>query len=344
MDSTLNWGILGAGNISGQFVRDLLEDNDVKAHRVVAVGSLNVEKAADFVKRHIAPKRNNGCAAQSYDDFFRNPEIDIVYIGTPHSFHKAQAIAALESGKHVLCEKPFTVTAAEAREVFGVAKKCGKFAMEAVWTRFLPAVLAARSLVFEGKLGTVHRVTADFSFNADIKSWAKLSRARDINLAAGATLDVGIYLLTYGRLFLDQNGNTPFEVKSFLSLDKEDGVDHLSTILMRYENGSQCVATSSNLVNGPQPFLRVEGDEGVLEMHSENPAGPKYLKVTGKYSSDFKDEGRHIGFIHEANAAAAAIGAGQLECDLMPWHETVLMMETLDKVRHENGLFYKMET
>lgn len=351
---TIRWGILGAGNISGLFVHDLLVSisQGENTHLVASIGSSLAEKGTQFITKHnITVENNKGYAvkAQTYEDFFLNPEVDVVYVGTPHTFHKNQVIQALEHGKHVVCEKPFTVTGKEAREVFAVAEKKNLLVMEAVWTRFFPAIAKAKELIFKDSvLGEVHQLRADFSMNADIYNLPSSSRARDISLAAGATLDIGIYPLTYGRILLDEDygDESNFEVKSFLSLDPVDGVDHLSTILLRYKNGKQALLTSSNYVDGPSPFLRLEGTKGYLEMKSDNPARPRSFKIIFKDGSspiEYSEDNDYIGFIHEANAAAKAISEGKSQVDLIPWKETLLMMDTMDKVRWENDLFYPVE-
>lgn len=351
---TVKWGILGAGNISGLFVYDLLLSNKLgeSTHIIASIGSSLKEKGRQFVEKHqIVPENNQNyiVKAQTYEEFFANPDVQVVYIGTPHTFHKKQVHQALQHGKHVVCEKPFTVTGKESREIFQYAQTKNLLVMEAVWTRFFPSIAEAKKLVFQEKiLGEVHRLHADFSYNGDIYNVPASSRARDINLAAGATLDIGIYPLTYGRILLDEKlgESTPFEVKSFLSLDPVDGVDHLSTILLKYKNGKQAILTSSEYVDGPNPFLRLEGTKGYLEMYSENPAQPKKFKVVFKDGTDpieYVDESDYIGFIHEANAAAAAIENGRMEAELIPWMETQLVMDTMDKVRWENGLYYSGE-
>lgn len=353
----LKWGILGAGNISGQFAHDLVLSNKNKngTHVIASIGSSNAARGEEFVKKNaITAKHNQGVVpvVEDYDQFFRNPDVDIVYVGTPHLFHKDQVIQALEHGKNVLCEKPFTVTAAEAREVFAVAKRQKLFVMEATWTRFFPSIAQARKLIYEDEvLGDVYRLSADFSMNFDINALPLSSRARDINLAAGATLDIGIYPLTYTRILLDETGSTNFEVKSFLTLDPTDGVDHLSTYIVKYEDGKHAVLTSSNLIDGPRPFIRVEGSKGVLEMSTkENPAQPQQFTIKFRngekeevhYKDDSLTTGYH-GFIYESDAAAAAIAKGEKQCSTMSWDETLLMMDTMDKIRWDGGLYYPGE-
>lgn len=349
----LKWGILGAGNISGQFAHDIIlsNKNNDKTHAIVAVGTSLVPKGEDFLTQYeVTAGNNHGIRAvsQNYEDFYANPDVDVVYIGTPHSFHKDQILSALKHGKHVLCEKPFTVTGAEAAEVFEYAKKLGLFVMEAVWTRFFPIISHVREILYEKKLiGDVFRLRADFAFNFDLPNTPESSRARDISLAAGATLDIGVYTLTYSRILMNQPAGAKFDVKSFLTLDPKDKVDHLATYIVKYEDGKQAVLSCSNLVNGPTPFLRIDGTEGSLEIYAINPAQPRRLRVVfrdeKKAPFEIEDdiiESGHHGFIYEANAVAEAIKAGKQQSDVIPWDETQFMMDTMDKIRWENDFYY----
>ncbi|KAM3125066.1 hypothetical protein CJJ07_001972 [Candidozyma auris] len=348
----MKWGILGAGNIAGRFVKDLLLDDSEHKHTVVAIGSSSVEKAKKFSEANgIVAEKNQGVLPQFQEksDFFKNPDVEIVYVATPHVFHEEQVLEALKNKKHVLCEKPFTVTGEQARRVFEAAEKAGVFVMEGVWTRFIPAVLKAKQWVLQEKLiGDIKRCNGDFSIYLDMDTLPASSRARDINLAAGATLDVGIYPLTYTRIFLDEKlgkNATPFETKSFLTIDDSDKVDHVSTIIVKYKDGKHGIATSSNYTAAPERFLRLEGTKGTLELYG-NPAAPKQAKVfdqDGHLVKEHLDKDSFDGFIHEANAAAEAVKAGKTQADAIPWDETVLMMDTMDKVRWENGFFYPGE-
>lgn len=346
-----NWGILGAGNIAGQFVHDLLLHEN--SHTIVAIGSSNNAKAQAFLDKAVCvAERNNGVTpkTQLYEELYANPEVDVVYVATPHMMHEEQVLQALQHGKHVLCEKPITVTGKQARRIFAEAEKQNKLVLEATWTRFFPSVALAKELVFKHKLlGDVQRLTADFSNNLNLADWSELSRARNINLAAGSLLDVGIYPLTYARIFLDENLGkkaAKFSTKSFLTLDPVDKVDHLATVIVRYENGKHAVLTSANHTKGPQPFLRLVGTEATLEMYSENPAQAKSFRIIrndGKLLAEDKDESACHGFLYEADAMADAIKQGKTQVDLLPWDETLLVMDTLDAIRWENGFYYPGE-
>ncbi|KAK6454748.1 bacterial [Scheffersomyces xylosifermentans] len=357
MSLTLNWGILGAGNISSQFVHDLVlnnsrEGSEVK-HIVRSIGSSSNSKGHEFVKSNNITKNNNHgfeTVVQSYDEFYANPDVNIVYIGTPHTLHKEQVIKSLEGGKHVLCEKPFTVNKRDAEELFKLAKSKNLFLMEAVWTRFFPSIALLQKYIFEEKaLGEVHRLFADFSFELDFENSPPESRMRDIRLGAGALLDIGIYTITYARILLDNkvgDEHTKFDFKSFLTLDPTDGVDYNTSILLKYDNGKQGILTSSNYVNGAMPYVRLEGTKGVVEMFSDNPARPKKFTISftdGREPIEYEDQSGYNGFIYEANAIAKDIAAGKLEDDIIPHAETLLVMSVMDQVRKDNGLVYPQD-
>lgn len=352
----VNWGILGAGNISGQFVHDLLVNNTeggAHQHVIVSVGSSQVQKGEEFIKKQgITPESNHGVTAvsQTYDDFFANPDVEVVYIGTPHSFHRDQVIQALNNDKHVLVEKPMTINGDEARELFDLAKKKNKFIMEAVWTRFFPSIQKLKKHIFEDKtIGDVHRLFVDFGFDMGIKKIPPTSRIRDVNLGGGATLDIGIYPVTYARILLDNDVGkqaAKFEAKSLLTVDPIDHVDHISSIILRYENGKQGILTSSNWTTGRKMFLRLEGTDGVVEMWSHNPACPKNFKISFYDDREpivFEEKNNYNGFIYEANAVADDIAAGRIENATMPWAESLLVMDLLDTARKESGLVYPQD-
>lgn len=357
MKSTLNWGILGAGNISSQFVYDLclnnVKENEGVKHIIRSIGSSSLAKGKTFVDSNkISTENNEGIvpAIQNYDEFFANDQIDVVYIGTPHPLHKAQVQKALENNKHVLCEKPFTINANDAKELVELAKQKNRFLMEAVWTRFFPSVTLLKKYIFEEKLlGKVNRLFADFAYDADLQNLPASSRLRDIKLGGGSLLDIGIYSITYGRLFLDEKVGVEankFEIKSFLTLDPIDKVDYTSSILIKYVDGKQGILTCSNYTDGQEPFLRLEGSEGTLEIWASNPACPKKFKISFKNNRDpieYEDKSGYNGFIYEANAVAESILNNKIENEIMPLSETLTVMKLMDQIREENGLVYPGE-
>lgn len=353
MTITLNWGILGAGNIASQFVYDLVLNNqrNTKYHHVIkSIGCSNNERGLEFIKKNkITPENNYNIdpIVQSYDELYKNKDVDVVYIATPHSVHKDQSISCLINDKNVLCEKPVTVNKKEVEEILEVARTKNKFFMEAMWTRFFPAITDLKKKIYEEKvLGEVFRLFADLSYNANIKQVPSTSRLRDINLAAGSLLDIGIYPITYSRILLDDklgNNHSEFVYKSILTLDKQDKVDHLYSAVVRYENGKHGILTASELVDGPKAYVRIEGEKGHVEMYSDNPARAKHFKIfdsEGKEIYEYKDDSGYNGFIYEANAVADDISQGKLFNEIMPHDETLLVMGLMDDIRKENGLVY----
>lgn len=356
--TALRWGILGAGFISGEFVHDLVlhnkENPSGHQHIVQALGVSLEAKGEAFLKKHgVEEASNHGIKTSvvSYEGLYNHADVDIIYIGTPHTLHKEQATAALKAGKHVLCEKPVTVNEADARDLVELAKKSNLFFMEGVWTRFFPAVVKLRKLLFEDRLlGDIYRLYADFSMHLGLADLPASSRGRDIKLGAGALLDVGIYPITYGRILLDEKVGSEaskFETKSFLALDPVDKVDHETTVIIQYENGRQGVLTSGNLHEGPPSFVRLEAAKGVVEMSSDNPARPRNFTITFRDSTRekivFEEKNGYKGFIHEANAVAEDIANGRIESSVVPWEETFLVMGIMDKARAENGLVYSQD-
>ncbi|EMG51097.1 dhd1 Probable D-xylose 1-dehydrogenase [Candida maltosa Xu316] len=358
MSITINWGILGAGNIASQFVHDLVLNNqrNTKYHHIVrSIGCSNHEKGLQFIKNNNITLDNNYQVepiVQSYDEFYKNNDIDVVYIATPHTFHKDQSISCLTNNKHVLCEKPVTVNKKEAEEILKVAQEKKKFFMEGMWTRFFPAIAELKTKIYgdEKIIGDVHRLFADLSYNADITQVPVSSRIRDINLAAGALLDIGIYPITYSRILLDDKlgaNHSEFEYKALLTLDKQDKVDHLFSAIVKYENGKHGILTASELVNSPKACIRIDGSKGHVEMYSDNPARAKHFKIfdaTGKEIYEFKDDSGYNGFMYEANAVAEDIANGKLSNDVMPHDETLLVMGLMDTIRKENGLVYPQDS
>ncbi|CAX43361.1 oxidoreductase, putative [Candida dubliniensis CD36] len=353
---TLNWGILGAGNISAQFVHDLVLNNqrDTQFHHIVkSIGCSNHDKGLEFIKKNNITADNNfqiTPIVESYEDFYKNSDIDVVYIGTPHTFHKEQSIACLNNDKHVLCEKPVTVNRAELETILSVAKSKKKFFMEAMWTRFFPAITELKKKIYDEKvIGEIYRLFADLSYNCDISNVPLSSRIRDKNLAAGSLLDIGIYPITYSRILLDDNlgaDHSPFQIKSFLTIDSQDRVDHLYSAIVKYQNGKHAVLTASELVDGPKAYVRLECSQGHVEMYSDNPARAKHFKVfnaKGDEIFEYKDDSGYNGFIYEANAVAKDIADGKLSNNTMPHDESLLIMETMDQIRHENGLVYPQD-
>jgi predicted dehydrogenase len=197
----LRWGIVATGLISSWFVADLIiEREDAKAkHTIQAISSSSLQKGKAFVAQHLPGVSPAPSIYEGYDKIYRDSNVDIVYIGTPHAFHKKNCLDAISHGKNILCEKTFTLNAAETKEVFDAAKAKGVFIMEAMWTRFFPIVKTIQKLVHEDKaIGHVHRVMCDFAMDQGLDSKGPESRLKNLALGASSLLDIGIYSLTWG--------------------------------------------------------------------------------------------------------------------------------------------------
>lgn len=192
------WGVLGTGAISEKFVRDLLIDpktRDVSdiVHRVVAVGSRSITTARDFIHRIEGLTENTTKAHATYHELVVDPDVDVIYVGTPHPVHFSSVMLCLENNKNVLCEKPITITAKQARKLCAVAKQKKCFLMEAVWTRFFPLTYSLQKIIASGTIGEIYRVDSDFSIRFSPDSLPPNHRLVNPELGGGGLLDLGPY-------------------------------------------------------------------------------------------------------------------------------------------------------
>ena len=321
----LRWGILGAGGIARTFARQV---PSLSSGEVVAVGSRDAARAAAFAGEHGIPRSHGG-----YADLVADDAVDAVYVATPHSEHRANALQAIEAGKHVLVEKAFTRSAAEAREVFAAARERGVFVMEAMWTRFLPHMVAVRHLVRSGAIGEVMSVHADHGQRLDHDPAGRLLN-RD--LAGGALLDLGVYPVSFAHDLL----GTPEAVLAAGALTETD-VDGQETVLLRY--GRRALAVCSATLWARTPCrATVSGSEGTIELD-----GPFYAPT--EVTVTIGDERTTLpplhegGFQYEAAEVARCVAAGRLESETLPWAETLAVLETMDEVRRQLGVTYPGE-
>ena len=322
---TVRWGILGAGGIAGRFAREVPA---LSSGRVVAVGSRDPARAADFAARHGVP-----ASYGSYEELVAAPDVDAVYVATPHSEHRAHALLAIEAGKAVLVEKAFTRNAAEAREVLDAAGKRGVFAMEAMWTRFLPHMALVRAVVDSGMLGDVVTVLADHGQRLDEKPTGRLLAPE---LAGGALLDLGVYPISLAHDLL----GVPDAVAATGTLTAT-GVDGQETVVLRY--GDRAVATcSATLWSRTPTTVSVCGTEGRVEV-----AGPFYAPAA---VTVVRGEERTVvapdvvgGFQYQAAEVARCLADGRLESSVLPWADTIAVMTTMDEARRQLGVTYPGE-
>lgn len=344
--------VTATGMISEWFVTDLLLPdwpNKRANHVIQAVGSSSLQKGQDFVKKHMSNAPNKPTVYGSYAEVYADKDVDCVYIGTPHSFHHRNCLDAIKAGKHVLCEKPFTMNSKQAKEVFEAAEKKGVFVMEAMWTRFYPLVRTLQRLLHdEEAIGTIYRIFADFGLDIDIGKLPDSSRYKDPALGAGSLLDIGIYSLTWGLVTLaggvGEHAEDP-EVASAQTL--RDGVDVASSFLLRYPaTGRHAILSSTTNVVSPRTFARIEGSKGVVTVDGPTSSPESFtIKMHGHEGEgnryDFEKPGR--GFYWEADAVAWDLKEGKKQDEVMPWKETTRVMGILDGIRKRGGARFPVD-
>ena len=353
---TVRWGIVATGMISSWFVEDLvLPRKDAKAkHIIQSIGSSSVQKGKDFVAKHIP--NISPTIYGSYEEVYADPDVDVVYIGTPHAFHKKNCLDAIAAGKNVLCEKAFTLNARDAEEVVAAAKAKGTFLMEAMWTRFKPLMQTLQKMLHQDKvIGDVHRTFCDFGLQLDVASLPPESRYKDPALGAGSLLDIGIYALTWGLVSLDPGLGVESEMPEVLAQQTlSDGVDLSSSMLLFFPStGRQGIITSTTNIETMPSFCRIEGSTGYITVDGPAPSSPHSLTVFSKrggFSPDNTPGEESVvkatvkldlqggrGFFWEADAVALDIAAGRKENAVMPFAETVRVMKIMDNIRRQGG-------
>ena len=321
------WGILGTGSIARQFVRGL---NSVPEAEVLAVGSRSEASAAKFADKWNIPRRH-----ASYRALASDPDVDVVYIATPHPFHAENATLCLEAGKAVLCEKPFCVNAAEAERVIGLAREKGLFLMEGMWTRFFPLMEEVRRLVSEGSLGEVRMLNVDFGFRADPDPASRLFAP---GLGGGALLDVGVYCVSFASMVLGRPSGSVG-----ISHLGETGVDEQASVVLEHEGGRLANLSIGIRTTTPQEAT-IMGAEAYVRIHAPW-WRPESMTISRSGTEDEQIEApiSGNGFGYEAAEVMRCLEAGKTESEIMPLDETVSVMGTLDSIRAAWGLRYPGE-
>jgi len=347
---TIQWGILGTGYAAKQFAQGL---SFLHAAKLLAIGSRQQETADTFSRQFNVPRSYN-----SYEKLVMDKDLDIVYIATPHVMHKDHCCLALEAGKAVVCEKPFTLNANEAREVIQLARQQNLFCMEAMWTRFLPLVQIVPKLLQEGVIGEVQMLMADFGIRI---KFDEQDRHFNQQLGGGALLDLGVYPLSLAYYLL----GSPARVVSQCTWGKTQ-VDEQATVTLSYASGALAVLSCSLLTTTPTEAILL-GSRGLLRIHAPlyRPSKLSIKKFAEVSSSSNQVKGGRLaavkqwpwvrsfydrylwrprpstqfipyqgnGYNYEAAEAMRCLNQGELESKIMPLEETLKIMETLDTLR-----------
>jgi predicted dehydrogenase len=338
-----NWGIIGTGTIAHKFAQGL---KAVPGARLQAVASRSPDKAAAFVAKYTAAKHYDTYAALVAD-----AGVDIVYIATPNNLHKNHALLCLDHGKHVLCEKPFTLNEKEAAEVFEQARNKNIFCMEALWTRCLPVVEKAKAILESGALGVVKTFTASFG---KINTVNPENALYNRQFGGGSLLDRGVYPLSIALYFLGH----PLEVSGNLSLCAT-GVDDQAAIVLKFPGGVLATLHSSFSVDLDNT-VKIYCEKGVLiltapiyrpgklKLHTYAPAENLKQKIIKKIKD--KCGGKTIpvamqgnGYNYEAAEAMTCLRQGLIESPKIPHKDSLKVLNIMDTIRWHNGLFYADE-
>lgn len=320
----LRWGIAATGSIAASMCEAL---GALPEAEIVAVGS-RTQDAAEAFARRFGIARAHG----SYEALWADPDVDIVYIASPHSHHHAMTIAALDAGKHVLCEKAFAVNAAQAREMVDAARRNDRFLMEAMWTWFIPAVVEIRRRVLDGDIGELKVIEANFGIPVTDPN----GRHRRIDLAGGAMLDVGIYPVTFARFL----AGDPIGAKVSGTLG-ETGVDatvggvvtHASGVIGVFHTSLDMLTSLGATVYGTLGRIDVDAPFWFTSGFTVRRTGeePEHVEIANQ------------GLAHEAAHAMQRIRDGHRESDVIPLATTVSTMELLDDIRAQLGVVYPEE-
>lgn len=324
MSSTLRWGILGTGGIAHLQTQDLVDNG----FTVTAVGSRS-QASADAFAAEFGITR----AHASYEALVADPDVDVVYVSTPHPFHAPGAKLALEAGKHVLLEKPFTVNAAEARDVVALAADRGLVVLEAMWTRFLPQSERVRQLLTDGAIGEPRTLIADHN---QVLSTDPESRINSLALAGGALLDLGIYPVSFAHELF----GVPTQIAAIAELSAT-GVDRQTSIILGFDGGRQAVLHTALDTPGPNTATII-GTAGRIQFDAVwyTPTTVTVFDRSGTIVERIEPSVTSRGMQYQAWELERLVSAGKVAGSILPPAESVSIMETLDEVRRQIGLVY----
>jgi len=325
---SFKWGVLGTGGIAKAFVDDLTRAD---GHEVVAVGSRTLSRAEEFTK-----DISTATAYGSYEGLVNDPNVDAIYVATPHPSHQEHTLLALNAGKPVLCEKPFAISAKEAQAMINCAKENNVALLEAMWTRYLPHIAVAREILASGVLGKIETVEADHGQRLADQNIARLV---DPQLAGGALLDLGIYPVSFAHLVL----GAPLRITA-RAVMTDRGVDAQTSAIFDYENGAQAIINTTMIAQTPCRAV-VSGLLGRLEIDRTfyNPTSMRVVLYDGT-TTEYPNNYLGHGLREQAIEMARVVGAGALESPLMPWSETLSVMHVMDQIRDQIALVFPFES
>ena len=320
----MKWGILSTGTIAKNFAQTAKQMPDVQ---VQAVASRSAGSTKAFAEAFAIPT-----AHDSYEALANDPNVDIVYVATPHSRHYEDMKLLIGAGKHVLCEKSFTTDAEQAKEIFALAKKKNVFVMEAFWTKFIPLYRQIEDILQSGRIGEIRAVTAQYGYTT-----AREARKFDPALAGGTLLDIGVYAIGFACMML---GYAFDDVHSHLVMN-DAGTDALDAIALRK---GKAVAQLTTVIGANMPvFGAVYGTKGHIDIPEFKNPTRAVLHIDGQPPVEIEQPFEINGFEYEIREAQACVGAGKGQSERMTGEQTVAVMRIMDEIRRQNGLRFPFE-
>jgi predicted dehydrogenase len=319
-------GILGAGSIAIAMAKTL---ETLPENEAYAIASRDYEKALAFAEKYKVTK-----AYGSYEDMLKDPEVGLVYIATPHSHHYEHMKLCIEYGKNILCEKSFTVNAAQAREILELGKAKKLLVSEAIWTRYMPFRWKINEVLESGIIGEPYTLTCNLGYVT-----SQYQRIREPELAGGALLDVGVYVINFASMFFGD------DIESVTSgcVKLDTGVDASNHIAIKYKDGKLAVIYSTILastdrrgvINGSKGYIVIDNINNYEKIHVYN--------TNHELIAEYNRPEQITGYEYQVLSAVKAIKEGKLECPEMPHSEIIKIMEFMDNLRAEWGLKYSFK-
>lgn len=320
--SPVRWGFIGIGRMATNVAEDWASQEGAELY---AVASRSPERAEEFAAAHGAQH-----AYDSYAGLLSDPNVDAVYVATPNSLHKRDGLAAINARKPLLIEKSFAATLQGARELAHAAQSANVFAMEAMWTRFQPAILKAHELIGDGAIGEVRTVTADLGVARPINTTDRLYA---LELGGGTLLDLGVYVVNFAHMLL----GVPAKVRAH-GVIGETGTDFESALLLEYDGGRSALLSTSFLSPSPG-YARVFGTKGWIDVPPRFHHPDRIvLHRHGNEPEEFHLPPRGVGYAHEFDEVHAALRAGRTESEIMPLSASLEVQEVLQEAADQLGV------
>lgn len=319
-------GILGAGAIAEVLSRTINEMSDAECY---AIASRSIEKAEKFKEKFNFQK-----AYGSYEELVKDPLVDLVYIATPHSRHFEDMKLCIEHKKAVLCEKSFTVNAAQAREIKELAHKNNVFVTEAIWTRYMPSRKLIKDTIDSGIIGDVDFITANLSY-----ANSKIERMYNPNLAGGSLLDLGVYGINFVSMIF---GDDIQRIDSSV-IFTDTGVDGKESITMIYPNAKMATITHNFYSRGDRKGI-IHGEKGYMVVENiNNPNSIKVFDIEDKLIKEVEIPKQITGYEYQVMECNKCLKEGRIESYSMPLDETIKIMDVMDSIRKDWNMKYPFE-